>query len=184
MKTTRDPWGSVDHHGPRITPQSQQNAALEQPILPCGKPGLDIWPKQVCEPQGSFGPAEEPAPEVGSQDISYTQPLPFCAHSLQLALTGSWDRSITAATAPPSIGAQPKTPRRSNTLQDKWQQTIMDGRVLITASPPMLQFCWLRLRFISRDRYVKRQKQFLLLNGTQSRLCKYCAVLRENSETR
>lgn len=68
MKTTRDPWGSANHQGPRITPQSQQNTALEQPILPCRKPGLDIWPKQVCEAQGSFGPAEEPALEVGSQN--------------------------------------------------------------------------------------------------------------------
>ena len=37
---------------------------------------------------------------------------------------------------PPGDGAQPKTPRRLNTSQHKWQQRILYSRVLVTGSPP------------------------------------------------
>lgn len=55
----------------------------------------------------------------------YMQPLPFCAHSLQLALTGSWDRSITAATAPQVLGLSlrhpaDQTPCRTSGNRQLW----------------------------------------------------------------
>ena len=78
---------NADQQGPRITPQDEQNTALLQHNLPCGKPGLYIWLKQVCDPQGSPEAAEELSPRQAHGPLIRGALL--CAHSLQSALTNS-----------------------------------------------------------------------------------------------
>ena len=110
-----------------------------QHILPRGKPGLYIWLKQVCEPQGSPEAAEGLSPRwAHGALISGALLLPLCAHSLQLALTDRWDRSIIAATAPKVLGLSlrhpaDRTPRSTNgnrefSIAESWSQ----------AAPPVL----------------------------------------------
>lgn len=142
---------NADQQGPRITPQDEQNTALLQHNLPRGKRGLCIWLKQVCDPQGSPEAAEEPVPEVGSWvphqgDAALT---PLCS-----LLTACFDQQLGSkhhcSYSAPGVGAQPKTPHRSNTSQVQWQQRIINSRVLVTGSTPMLSspLC-LRMRYTS-----------------------------------
>ena len=81
-----------------------------------------------------------PVPEVGSWGTHQrgAAPAPLCS-----LLTAYFDRPLGSkhhcSYSPQGVGAQPKTPRRLNTSQHKWQQRILDSRVLVTGSTPSVE---------------------------------------------
>ena len=133
------PWGKcwpagTQDHTSRWTehsPVAAQPALWKTWTLHLAEAGL--WsPGLSWSSWGAVPEAGSRAPHQGGAALT-----PLCS-----LLTVCFDQQLGSkhhySYSAPGVGAQPKTPRRSNTSQAQWQQRIIDGRVLVAGSTPML----------------------------------------------